>query len=367
MNLILEAVKKALVEGKATVNLNEASAITGSGSGIGGNVVFDDAYATLREANVIRQLCRVTPCAGSDMQFVAKTGNATVASPANPWGYGIQNNVGSPDTATNIWQIAVKCLNARLPIRSAVLGDINGLQESIVGDIMLEFASLELASMTQNSDASGSATTAYGGEYGLRGLDSYAFSTSEAAYGSSGTGDDNGRHTILGVDTEGADLSYNMIVATAAALPPQYWGLPNTAWMMHPKTLATIRDLKDDQKLPLFLDIGMHGEQYLFGWPIVLNPYMDYIDASIADVSGTRFIYLANWPRFYTIGDQEEMTFQMFEQTQPGFVNIYAEKRVVSSILDPFAGVVLGSGSSVYLTTENNKDITTEDSDPIIT
>jgi hypothetical protein len=29
----------------------------------------------------------------------------------------------------------------------------------------------------------------------------------------------------------------------------------------------------------------------------------------------------------------------MFEQTSPGFVTIYAEKRVVSTVRDPFAGV----------------------------
>ena len=34
-NLILEAVRTALKEGEATVNLNEASALTGSGSGVG--------------------------------------------------------------------------------------------------------------------------------------------------------------------------------------------------------------------------------------------------------------------------------------------------------------------------------------------
>jgi hypothetical protein len=48
---------------------------------------------------------------------------------------------------------------------------------------------------------------------------------------------------------------------------------------------------------------------------------------------------LANWNRFLTIGDTEQMNVQMYEQTQAGFVTMYAEKRVVSTVRDPFAGV----------------------------
>jgi hypothetical protein len=50
-------------------------------------------------------------------------------------------------------------------------------------------------------------------------------------------------------------------------------------------------------------------------------------------------MYLANWPRVLTIGDTEQMTIKSFEQTQPGFITMFAEKRVVSSVRDPFAGV----------------------------
>lgn len=339
-NLILEAVKKALREGEAKVNLNEASALTGSGSGIGGRVVFDDAFAALREANVIRKQSREIAVNGSDAQFVAKTGNATPGLASGTWGYGVNDNLGDPNTATTIWQIPVKCIAATLPIRTAAMSDINNLEGAIVDDLMLEFANLELASMTQNDDASGSTTTDTGGVDGLRGLDSYAISTTAAAYGTSGTGDSNGRHTILGVDI-GSALTYNGIVSLASALPPQYWHIPGTTWMMHPLTLQSIRELRDSQQLPVFLDVGLEGEEYLFGWKVITNPYMDYVDG--ATLTGTNFIYLANWPRFYTVGDTEEMKIQMMEQTAPGFVTIFAEKRVVSTILDPFAGVCLGT------------------------
>jgi len=52
---------------------------------------------------------------------------------------------------------------------------------------------------------------------------------------------------------------------------------------------------------------------------------------------------LANWSRFVTIGDTEQMTVQMFEQTQPGFITMYAEKRVVSTVREPQAGVRLSA------------------------
>jgi hypothetical protein len=48
MSLILESIKTALLEGEATVNLKEASALTGSGSGVGGRVIYDDAFASRR-------------------------------------------------------------------------------------------------------------------------------------------------------------------------------------------------------------------------------------------------------------------------------------------------------------------------------
>ena len=35
------------------------------------------------------------------------------------------------------------------------------------------------------------------------------------------------------------------------------------------------------------------------------------------------------------------MTLQRFDQTAPGFVTLYAEKRLASTIRDPFAGVFL--------------------------
>jgi HK97 family phage major capsid protein len=327
---ILNGIKQAITEGgKVTIDLKEASAITGSGSGVGGNVVFDDAFAALRQANPLRQGSRQIAVKGSDAQFVAKTGNA--ANSTNPWGYEFTPDSGSPDVDTTIWQLPVRVLVAQLPIRSAVLSDVNMLDSAIVDDLALEFAQLEGQSMVLNNDQSGTTTDSTGGEMGLRGLDSY-LSASTSAYGSSGTAMTDGIHTIATVSLDGSPVTYNSVVAMTQALPAQYWSLEGTAWHMSPAMILALRELKDDQGMPLFLEVGDSDGAAVgrvFGFPVVPNPYL----------SSAFPIYLANWPRFLTIGDTEQMNVQMYEQTQPGFITMYAEKRMVSSVRDPFAGV----------------------------
>lgn len=327
---ILNGIKQAITEGgKVNIDLREASAITGSGSGVGGNVVFDDAFAALRQANPLRQGSRQIAVTGSDAQFVAKTGNA--ANSTNPWGYTFTPNSGSPNVDTSIWQLPVRVLVAQLPIRTAVLSDVNGLDATLVEDLALEFAQLEGQSMVLNSDQAGSTTTSTGSTNGLRGLDSYTTGAT-SAFGTSGTAITNGIHTIATVSNGGVTVTYNKITNMANALPAQYWSLPTTAWHMTPTMIQTLRQLKDTQGLPLFLEIGDSDGAAVgrvFGWPVIPNPYL----------SDAFPVYLANWNRFLTIGDTEQMTVQMFEQTQAGFVTMYAEKRVVSTVRDPFAGV----------------------------
>ena len=327
---ILNGIKQAIHEGtKVTIDLKEASGITGSGSGVGGNVVFDDAFAALRQANPLRQGSRQITVDGSDAQFVAKTGNA--ANSTNPWGYTFTPNSGSPDVSTTIWQLPVRVLVAQLPIRTAALSDVNALESSIVADLALEFAQLEGQSMVLNNDQAGSTTTSTGATNGLRGLDSYV-SASASAFGSSGTAITNGRHSIATISLGGSPVTYNKIVDMASTLPAQYWALPTTAWHIHPDMILMLRELKDTQGLPLFLEVGdSDGAAVgrIFGFPVVPNPFL----------SAAFPIYLANWSNFLTIGDSEQMNVQMFEQTAPGFITMYAEKRIVSSVRSPFAGV----------------------------
>jgi hypothetical protein len=131
MSLILESIKTALLEGKATVNLKEASALTGSGSDVGGRVIYDDAFASRRDPNPLREVSRVIQTIGSEQAFVVKTGNATLIENGsdNPWGYAVNNNTGTPNIATSFWQLPVRSINAGVPIRTAVMSDVTGLKK----------------------------------------------------------------------------------------------------------------------------------------------------------------------------------------------------------------------------------------------
>lgn len=340
---ILKGIKEALIDGKSVVNFsekvdsNEASALTGSGLNAGGRTYFDDAFAALRYANPFRQGSRQIVGKGSAAQFVAKTGNATSAT--NPFGYIVDANSGSPDISTSFWQLPMRVISAQLPIRSAVLSDINNIESAVVNDLMLEFSAIEASSMALNVDQSGSTTTTLGGTSGLRGLVNYATSTSAAAYGTSGTAITNGLHTILKEEFSASAIGYDDIVNAASLLPAQYWSLPGTAWHIHPTLLAQIRKLKGSTGgAPMFVEVGDEdggAGAFLFGFPVIPNPYL------AAPAAGKISAVLANWDRFITIVDGEEMTIQRFDQTQPGTVTLYAEKRMASTVRDPFAGVFL--------------------------
>ncbi len=337
---ILEAIKTALVEGEAKVNLSEASALTGSGSGVGGRVIYDDAFASKREHNPLRDVARKIITSGSDEAFVVKTGNATLIQNGsnNPWGYPVNSNTGSPNIATAFWQLPVRCINASVPVRTAVLSDINYLEETIAEDLWLEFSQQEALGMMFNDDQSGSTTVNYGATSGLRGLNSYAGSTSSASFGTSGSGITNGLHTVLEVNQLASAISYDDLANLQGALPSQYLYKETTAWMMHPSTIQALRKLKASSSANNFIEIGDEDGGaviYIFGHRVIPNPYMDTVGA------GNYAVYLGEWDRFFTIADNDEMSIKLTEQTSVGFITFYAEKRVCSTIRDVFAGVRL--------------------------
>jgi len=335
---ILSGIKQTLETGdQVKIDLREASAITGSGLNVGGRTHFDDAFAALRYANPFRQGARNIKVPGnSAVQFVAKTGNA--ANSTNPWGYTVNPNSGSPNINTSIWQLPTRVISAQLPVRSAVLTDVNGLQSELVEDLMMEFAQLEGASCGLNNDQAGSTTTSTGGTDGLRGLNSYPGAAgAAAAFGSSGTAITNGLHTIASVGFNNLQLEMETLVDMANVFPAQYWSMPGTAWMMHPTAIQTLRKYAHQNGAYSFVETGSEEAGsllHVFGFPVIPNPYLDPLGTV-----GAKPIYLANWPRFMTIADVEEMTIQAMEQTTPGFVTLYAEKRMVSSVRDVFAGV----------------------------
>lgn len=336
---ILSGIKQTLETGdQVKIDLREQSAITGSGLNVGGRTHFDEVFAALRYANPFRQGARNIKVPGnSAVQFVAKTGNA--ANSTNPWGYTVSPNSGSPNIDTTTWQLPTRVISAQLPVRSAVLSDVNGLESELIEDLMMEFAQLEGASCGLNNDQAGSTTTSTGGTDGLRGLNSYPGAAgAAAAFGTSGTAITNGRHTIrtIGFNNVGG-MEAELLSEMANALPAQYWSLPGTAWMMHPSAIQTLRDYAHGSGGYSFVEVGGKDAGsllHVYGFPVIPNPYLDTIGTV-----GAKPIYLANWPKFMTIADVEEMTVQAMEQTTPGFVNLYAEKRMVSTVRDVFAGV----------------------------
>lgn len=339
---ILDGIKKAITEGgPVTVNLKEASALTGSGDTKGGRTNFEPAFAAMRFANPFRLGATVEAISGSSAMYVAKTGNAS--DPTNPWGYTPANNTGSPNVDTVLWQIPTRVVSARLPIRSAVLTDVNNLQATLVDDLMMELATLEGASAGLNNDQAGSVTLTTGGTDGLRGLNSYPGAAgAAAAYGTSGSAITNGLHTLATIGASVPTLGRDTLVDMRAALPPQYWALPGTAWMMHPTAITALsKAIKASNTGYDFVETGDDDGgvlSYALGFPVIPNPHLD------AWGVGGKSIYLANWPQFMVISDVEEITVQMMDQTAPGFTTLYAEKRVITTVRNPFAGVrVIGT------------------------
>jgi HK97 family phage major capsid protein len=332
--------------------LKEASALTGSGAGVGGRTAYDPVFHALRLANPMRGLSRNVSTDGATYQFRAKTGNAGAA-----WGYAIQNNGSATTENTNIWQLTLQDLNVQFPIRTAALDDIDGLEANVVDDMLVEFSQAEGASMIINNDQSGTTTTATGGTNGLRGLDSYpganasyaGGTSSVAAFGTSGTGATAGLHSIATYDqatTNGFastnNVTYKDLINFLYTLPQQYWNNGNK-FMISPLMLAGIRGLVDDNDTPVFermaplVTDGIVGR--LLGYDVVVNNYVDSPFAAGAEAGTTsQFpMYFGDFTRGHTIVDRLNMVLRRYDQTAPGFITFFGEKRLASSVVDPFS------------------------------
>jgi len=335
--------------------MNEASALTGSGNNQGGRTAYDPVFAALRLANPLRGVSRTVATDGSSYQFRTKIGNAGAA-----WGYAIQNNGAATTEDTSIWQIVLQDLNVQFPIRTAALDDIDGLEANVVDDMLAEFSQAEALSMMQNNDQ-GSTSLPYGGSNGLRGLDQYAGSNSTyaggtcttAAFGTSGTGSTSGLHSLATYDqlttnanTVGANnITYTDVVNFIYQLPQQYW-TANAKFVISPILLNAIRALKDNNGAPIFnrnegLSVeGIVGQ--LMGFDVVVNKYCDTPSQTSTGSAGTNSLYpmyFADWGRFHTIVDRLNMVMRRYDQTAPGFITFFGEKRLATSVRDPNAGV----------------------------
>jgi predicted phage gp36 major capsid-like protein len=342
-------------EGQYDAYLREASALTAGGDGKGGRTGYDPTFAALRLINPMRGLSRTVATDGSSYQFRVKTGNAGAA-----WGYTIQNNGATTTEDTTIWQLVLQDLNVQFPIRTAALDDIDGLEANVVDDMLAEFSQSEALSMIQNNDqAAQSASNPYGGTNGLRGLDQYAGAnasyaggtSSVAAFGTSGTGSSSGLHSLAtydqltsNVNTVGANaIVYKDVINTIYALPQQYW-TPATKFMVNPILAQAIRGLQDTNGRPIFNSMeslnpdGIIGQ--LLGFDVVMNKYLDNPSQATTGSAGTSSLYplyFGDWSRGHTIIDRLNMVMRRYDQTLPGSITFYGEKRLATSVRDPNA------------------------------
>ena len=344
--------------GQYDAYIKEASALTGSGAGVGGRTAYDPVFVSLRLMNPLRGVSRQVATEGSTYQFRAKVGNAGAG-----WGYAINNNTAETTQNTNIWQLTLQDLNVQFPIRTAALDDIDGLEGNVVSDMLAEFSQLEAQSMIQNNDQvayTNITTPPYGGSNGLRGLNQYpgvnasytGGKTSTAYYGSSGTGSSsglNGMGTYDQLETNGDGttagqltnkVTYQDVVNFIYALPQQYW-TPSTKFLINPIMLAAIRGLVDDNGRPIYVDglarnDGIVGT--LLGFDVVVNNYLDTPTYNNIPSKLNLFpMYFGDWTRGHTIVDRLNMVMRRYDQTLPGFITFYGEKRLATSTVDPFA------------------------------
>jgi HK97 family phage major capsid protein len=343
--------------GQYDAYLAEASALTGGGNNQGGRTGYDPVFVALRLANPMRGISRTVATDGSSYQFRVKVGNAGAA-----WGYGIQNNGATTTEDTSIWQLVLQDLNVQFPIRTAALDDIDGLEANVVDDMLAEFAQSEALSMIQNNDqAAQSGTNPYGGTNGLRGLDQYAGANSTyaggtvsaAAFGTSGTGSTTGLHSLATYDqlttnanTVGANnIAYKDVINLMYSLPQQYW-TANAKFMVNPVLAQAIRGLQDTNGRPIFNSVeslnpdGIIGQ--MLGFDVVMNKYLDTPSQTTTGSAGTNSLYpmyFADWSRFHTIVDRLNMVMRRYDQTLPGYITFFGEKRLATSVRDPNAGV----------------------------
>lgn len=341
--------------GQYDAYMKEASALTGSGANVGGRTAYDPVFVPLRLMNPMRGVSRQVATDGATYQFRAKTGNAGAA-----WGYAINNNGAGTTEDTNIWQLTLQDLNVQFPIRTAALDDIDGLEANVVSDMLAEFSQAEALSMIQNNDQTAYVdfdTPLYGGTNGLRGLDQYAGAnstytggtTSVAAFGNSGTGSTSGLHSLATYDqltTNGNALAnnvtFNDVVNFIYALPQQYW-TPTAKIIVGPAMLSAIRGLVDDNKTPIFermspmMEDGIVGR--MLGFDVVVNRYLDVpsIASGSAGTSSLYPMYFGDWARCHSIVDRLNMILRRYDQTLPGFITFFGEKRLATSVVDPFA------------------------------
>ena len=112
--------------------------------------------------------------------------------------------------------------------------------------------------------------------------------------------------------------------------------------MVSPQFLAAVRGLVDNNGTPVFermsplVTDGIVGK--LLGFDVVVNSYCSSPYGSGTASTYNRFpAYFGDFTRGHTIVDRLSMILRRYDQTQPGYITFYGEKRCASSIVDPRA------------------------------
>jgi len=146
------------------------------------------------------------------------------------------------------------------------------------------------------------------------------------------------------VNTVGAaGITYKDVVNFIYALPQQYW-TTDAKFIVSPILLAQIRGLTDTNGTPVFERMspletnGIVGR--LLGFDVVVNKYLDTPSQTTTGSAGTTSLYpmyFGDFSRGHTIVDRLNMVMRRYDQTQPGFINFFGEKRLATSVRDPNA------------------------------
>jgi HK97 family phage major capsid protein len=117
--------------------------------------------------------------------------------------------------------------------------------------------------------------------------------------------------------------------------------------------LAGIRGLVDDNGTPVFERMspliydGIVGK--LLGFDVVVNSYLQS-PVSVGGGGSTSLypMYFGDWNRGHTIVDRLNMVLRRYEQTAPGFITFFGEKRLATSVVDPFSIIRYRSSATGY-------------------
>ncbi len=78
----------------------------------------------------------------------------------------------------------------------------------------------------------------------------------------------------------------------------------------------------------------------MLGFDVVESTYLDLPSQATTGAAGTTSLYpmyFGDFQKAFTIVDRLNMILRRYDQTLPGFITFYGEKRLATSVVDPNA------------------------------